>query len=310
MRGGTFSSEMIAVNKPVVALAIAALALGTAAIPAQAQTVAAAAQPQNFAIVNVVDGDTVRVATGRGIKTVRLLGVDAPETGRCLAFAARSFTSSFVQRQRVNGVRVVIPSGFVGKTDRYGRLMGYVQSRTSDLGTALLQNRLAVARYDSVDGNPRHPRQGTYRAITPGRASAPGICVFGPVPKPPPPPDSIPQFEKDYVSKVAGWIVDDVRAIDERMLDGIGVSNRLYMLSENFDRLLDSPTPRGADPARYRARVLTLRTFASDASDLYDYSPSEATAKWVVLRSETPQVLDAINAWLGTSYRLPPRRAM
>ncbi|MDQ1245912.1 MAG: hypothetical protein QG597_279 [Actinomycetota bacterium] len=41
--------EMIVVRKPVVALSVAALALGTAAIPAQAETVATAAQPHNFA---------------------------------------------------------------------------------------------------------------------------------------------------------------------------------------------------------------------------------------------------------------------
>ena len=173
----------------IAAVAVAVAAVGDSALPAQAQTVAKAAAVQNFAIVNVVDGDTVRVRTGQGIKSVRLLGIDTPETGKCLAFAATSFTTNFIQRQRVNGVRVLIPSGFVGKTDRYGRLLGYVQSRTGDLGTSLLQNRDAVARYDSLDGYARHPKQATYRAITPGRASAPGICIFGPVPRPTPPPN-------------------------------------------------------------------------------------------------------------------------
>ena len=183
------------ISVKAAALTVILAVVGIAVVPVQAPAVRAAPAPRTFAIVNVVSGDTVRVATGNGIKSVRLIGVDTPEPGHCLAATATHFTGSFIQRQRVNQVRVVIPTGFVGRTDRLGRLMGYVQSRTSDLGTALLQHRVAIARYDSLDGYLHHPRQGLYRAISPGRASAPAVCILGPVAPPHPNPHADPHAD-------------------------------------------------------------------------------------------------------------------
>ncbi|MGI8872934.1 MAG: thermonuclease family protein, partial [Egibacteraceae bacterium] len=47
-------------------------------------------------------------------------------------------------------------------TDRYGRLLCYVDVGATDAGLELLRAGLAEARYDSRDGDGRHPREADY----------------------------------------------------------------------------------------------------------------------------------------------------
>jgi endonuclease YncB( thermonuclease family) len=82
-------------------------------------------------VTRVVDGDTVKVrlARGRGTRTVRYIGVDTPESVKpgepvqCFAKAASSFNERLVQGRRV---RLEIGRE---RTDRYGRLLAYVYVR-------------------------------------------------------------------------------------------------------------------------------------------------------------------------------------
>jgi micrococcal nuclease len=82
-------------------------------------------------VTRVVDGDTVRVrlARGRGTRTVRYIGVDTPETVKpgepvqCYGDQASSFNKRLVQGRRV---RLEIGRE---RTDRYGRLLAYVYVR-------------------------------------------------------------------------------------------------------------------------------------------------------------------------------------
>lgn len=112
--------------------------------------------------VYAIDGDTIQV----GWRTVRLLGVDTPEYGHCGFRKATAMTKRLI----ADGVRLRHVSG----TDRYGRTLAYVRIADGrDVGTVLLRSGLAVARYDSRDGYPWHPRQAAYRRID---ARHPQVC--------------------------------------------------------------------------------------------------------------------------------------
>ena len=103
-----------------------------------------------------IDGDTIKV----GPTTVRLLGYDTPEVGqRCHTQATRKAAAPDPQR---------CPDP---QCDRQGPVRPAAPWRMSkpapgrDVGTAMLKAGLAIARYDSLDGYERHPKQNKYRAI-------------------------------------------------------------------------------------------------------------------------------------------------
>lgn len=108
-------------------------------------------------VTRVIDGDTVQLGDGQ---RVRLIGIDTPEQGDC---GAASATRAL--RQRVEGRRVQLRNPqAVDDRDRYERLLRYVELDGSDVGYELLEAGLGVARYDSLDGYARHPRQPRYRS--------------------------------------------------------------------------------------------------------------------------------------------------
>ena len=108
--------------------------------------------------VAAVDGDTVETSEG----TVRVIGIDTPEIGQCGYEEASALVSSLFSP----GDPVVLgyPDG-QNDRDRHERLLRYVATETgTDLGRAQLDAGNAVARYDSVDGYPTHPREDDYRS--------------------------------------------------------------------------------------------------------------------------------------------------
>ena len=106
--------------------------------------------PAAARIVRVVDGDTLVVrVTGRRV-TVRLLGIDTPETRGGPAECGGIAASRQLARLAPAGsrVRVVRDPGSGETRDRYGRLLAYVDSRRGDLGERQLRAGLAyVYRY-------------------------------------------------------------------------------------------------------------------------------------------------------------------
>ena len=91
---------------------------------------------------HVVDGDTVVVRLGGREATVRLLGLDAPESsdtryGRpdCGGAGARSF----LRGRLAPGADVtLVADGSQGDRDRYGRLLRYVEHDGDDLARAVI----------------------------------------------------------------------------------------------------------------------------------------------------------------------------
>lgn len=108
-------------------------------------------------VTRVVDGDTLDLSNG---DTVRLLGIDAPEAGTVEGDRATRRLTELTLDQPVT-----LASGTQDE-DRYGRKLRYVEVNGEDVGLELLEEGLAVARYDSRDGYPAHPREEAYRATS------------------------------------------------------------------------------------------------------------------------------------------------
>lgn len=118
-------------NRILVAIVLATLA-----------TAAAALDAGRYAIVKVyaIDGDTVRgrIADTGEIVTVRLVGVDAPETARAQCAAerragleAKAFANQWLSRR---GALTLAAKG----RDKYHRVLGRVSRGDDDLSAALL----------------------------------------------------------------------------------------------------------------------------------------------------------------------------
>jgi micrococcal nuclease len=111
--------------------------------------------------VRVIDGDTLVV----GQETVRLLGIDCPETTRnarcrrqgerCEAGLERGQQAKAYLTRAVDSSVVVERHG----QDRYGRTLGYVSVAGRDLGHELL----VVGLCDDVGDRYPHPRLAQYR---------------------------------------------------------------------------------------------------------------------------------------------------
>lgn len=85
-------------------------------------------EAQAATVVRVVDGDTVKVLVGPSEKTVRLIGVDTPES--VSSDIGRNFEEGVVASENT---KALLPPGTqvwlvrdVSDTDRYGRLLRYV----------------------------------------------------------------------------------------------------------------------------------------------------------------------------------------
>ncbi len=121
--------------------------------PAAATSPPAKPKRRTYVVTRVVDGDTVDLGNGQ---TVRLAGIDAPERGECgYAKATRNL------EKLVLGKKVRLGESDED-TDRYGRLLRYIDVRGRDAGLAQIKAGLAIARYDSRDGYGFHPREKRY----------------------------------------------------------------------------------------------------------------------------------------------------
>jgi micrococcal nuclease len=174
-----------------------------------AAVVAATAQPAREGaftlrgtVSYVVDGDTiaVRLTDGRR-ERVRLIGIDTPERGACLAGKATGLARNLADDQPV----VLRGDATQSTRDRYGRLLAYAWVGGRDLGYRMVASglarvyvydrpfqRLAAYRNAEAIGRRRTPNvwAGCASPVAPTKprspscdASYPTVCI------PPPPPD-------------------------------------------------------------------------------------------------------------------------
>ena len=108
-------------------------------------------------MTGVIDGDTLELGNG---ETVRLVGIDTPERGQCGYEAASDNLVGLVQGKVI---RLMISDE---DTDRYGRLLRYVNVGAMDAGLRQIREGFAIARYDSRDGYGYHPREPIYIKAT------------------------------------------------------------------------------------------------------------------------------------------------
>lgn len=140
----------------VVATLAAASVLGASVLGWWLGEVARTAAP-TVRVIEVVDGDTIVVAFPDGATdTVRLLGVDTPETKHptkgveCFGPEASAFT-----KRRLTG-RVVRLESDVERRDVYGRRLAYVYLRGHRYEDELL--RRGYARFLVIPPNDAHGR--------------------------------------------------------------------------------------------------------------------------------------------------------
>ncbi len=110
-------------------------------------------RPDIATVVSVVDGDTIILRIQNKTETVRLLGIDTPETVHptkpveCFGTQASSFTKDALQKNsRVRLVRDVEPR------DRFQRLLVYLYLEDGTLFNQLLLDR-GFARTLSIEPN-------------------------------------------------------------------------------------------------------------------------------------------------------------
>jgi micrococcal nuclease len=117
-----------------------------------------AGAPEAVQVASVVDGDTIVVRTATGAtRTVRILGVDTPETKKpgvpiqCFGSEASAFT-----HRRLEGRRVRL--GYdVERHDKYGRTLAAVIVDGRDYARTLLAE--GYARLLVIAPNGRHSRE-------------------------------------------------------------------------------------------------------------------------------------------------------
>jgi endonuclease YncB( thermonuclease family) len=108
------------------------------------------AAPTVGRVVRVIDGDTIVVRAGGERVTVRLLGIDTPETHGGPVECGGSAASRHLERIAPAGSRVrLVADPDSGDTrDRYGRLLAYADAGGGDLGQRQVSAGLAyVYRY-------------------------------------------------------------------------------------------------------------------------------------------------------------------
>lgn len=115
-------------------------------------------------VVRVIDGDTIiaRDSSGSDLGRVRVLGMDAPEMARdgqpamCGAHAAKDELARLVQ----GGTIDLITDPKQPDTDRYGRLLRYVEVDTTDVSESLIRSGHAP----NTSRGRSHTRYKTYAA--------------------------------------------------------------------------------------------------------------------------------------------------
>jgi hypothetical protein len=112
-------------------------------------------------------------------------------------------------------------------------------------------------------------------------------------------------FDRAYALDQAREIIGDIRELNTRFQDGIGVSSRLYILSDAYSGLEDAGVPPGVKPQNYLPRLRTLASFAEQAADQYDFNAMEATAKFEVIKEQTRTLFSQINKATGSNLKVP-----
>jgi micrococcal nuclease len=180
MGNSRWSRTKVGVAAALVGAAVAAI-VASSTNDGEIVTVTAGAGAQTVlhgVVARDVDGDTIHVTVNGKDVTVRLLGVDTPETHKpnfpveCYGPEASAFTKSYATGR----VTLTTEPSSGDVTDRYGRTLAYVYvvAHRQDLGAQLL--RRGYARVYAY-GNRRFARRTRYETYE-TRAKAKHVGVW------------------------------------------------------------------------------------------------------------------------------------
>ena len=187
--------------KPALALlAVLALSVGTA-IAAEVPDVSYATLEDH--VTRVIDGDTLEL---RGGETVRLLGIDTPETGEPFFLDAKLFLFRLVCHK---DVRIELDES---KYDTYYRLLGHIYVETED-GWVLANTEIVRAGLADLLFIPPNERYHEYFEAVLYEAILDRREMWGTVPG----TLTVAQLEADLVSCATEVVSIDftIRAVDE-----------------------------------------------------------------------------------------------
>jgi endonuclease YncB( thermonuclease family) len=112
-------------------------------------------------VVRVTDGDTIRVRCGTEMRSVRLIGIDAPETvhpskpDQCYGAEASARMRALAAPGSPVTLVLDVSQGF---TDRYDRTLAYVEVDGIDIGLEMIRGGYAV----EYTYGETYDRRGTY----------------------------------------------------------------------------------------------------------------------------------------------------
>lgn len=122
---------------------------------------AAAPQSEQGRVTSVVDGDTFKVKLGTKTETVRIIGIDTPETKdprkpvQCYGKEASKKLTTLLR-----GKTVTLEKNAAEDRDKYKRLLRYVSLKGKDIGAGMISDGYAFS-YKIFP----HPRLEDYNAL-------------------------------------------------------------------------------------------------------------------------------------------------
>ncbi len=122
---------------------------------------AAAPQTEQGKVTSVVDGDTFKVKLGTKIETIRIIGIDTPETKdprkpvQCYGKEASKKLTTLLR-----GKTVTLEKNPAEERDKYGRLLRYVSLKGKDIGAGMISDGYAFS-YKIFP----HPRLEAYNTL-------------------------------------------------------------------------------------------------------------------------------------------------
>lgn len=119
----------------------------------------------DITVERVVDGDTIvaKDSCKSESETIRILGINTPETvspkvdDQCYGKEASQFV-----KEAIEGQKIALIADSKATTDRYGRLLRYVEFGRSDFGLALIQQGYA----EENGYGTKYDRQEKYKTAT------------------------------------------------------------------------------------------------------------------------------------------------
>lgn len=208
-------------------------------------------------VIRVLDGDTIVVMDDGRETEVRLIGINTPEQGECFDAEARTATQQLVgDSVRLTG----------SKTDRFGRLLGYVYDSAGTLvNRELLANGFALAfstghelsaEFKQAEEGAFDARLGRWRPDVCGPPSGGNPVISGLEPNAPGDDTANPNGEWLEVTNrgsagldLEGWVIQDEssqhrfvfpagyvldRGVTVRVFSGTGINEptRLYWAAD------------------------------------------------------------------------------